>query len=158
MTQPAQVSPASGAALAGWGSRVGASIIDALPTIVVFIVLVLAFGDNDTSGSSVSFQLNGIPALVYFLFAVAWFVYNTVHRQGSTGQSVGKKALGIAIYQAGTSQPLGGGLTFARSLVHVVDAIPCFIGFLWPLWDKENRTFADMIMTSRAYRVQVRAG
>lgn len=44
------------------------------------------------------------------------------------------------------------GLTFARQLVHIVDAIPCFIGYLWPIWDKENRTFADMIMSTRVYK------
>jgi uncharacterized RDD family membrane protein YckC len=153
MTQPTNASPTAGGAFAGWGSRVAASIIDALPTLAVFIVLVVAFGDNDTSGSSVSVQLSGTPALVYFVFAIGWFVYNTVYLQGTKGQSAGKKVLGIAVYQAGTSQPLGAGLTFARSLVHIIDVIPCFIGFLWPLWDKENRTFADMIMTSRAYAV-----
>jgi uncharacterized RDD family membrane protein YckC len=131
---------------------VGASIIDAIPTAVVLTVLTAAFGSSDTSGSSFSFQLTGGPAVVYFVFAIAWYVYNTLYLQGGNGQSVGKKVLGIAVYKAGTSEPLGAGLTFARSLVHIVDAIPCFIGFLWPLWDKENRTFADMIMSSRSYR------
>ena len=47
---------------------------------------------------------------------------------------------------------IGGGLTFARQLVHVLDALPCGLGYLWPLWDRENRTFADMIMSTRVFK------
>lgn len=153
MTQSTDASQSGGVAYAGWGARVAASIVDAIPPVIVFSVLVAVFGESDTTSSSFSFQLTGGPAAVYFAFALAWYVYNTLYLQGGRGQSVGKKLLGIAVYRAGTSQPLGAGLTFARSLVHIVDAIPCFIGFLWPLWDKENRTFADMIMTSRSYKL-----
>jgi uncharacterized RDD family membrane protein YckC len=27
-----------------------------------------------------------------------------------------------------------------------VDAIPFFIGFLWPLWDRRRQTFADKLL------------
>lgn len=148
----AAYSTAAHRSYAGWLSRVGAAIIDSLPTIVVLAVLAAAFGESETTDSGFSFQLTGLPALVYFLFAIAWFVYNWVIRQGSTGQTVGKKVLGIAMLSADTHQPVGGGLSFARQLVHIVDALPCGLGYLWPIWDREKRTFADMIVSTRVYR------
>jgi uncharacterized RDD family membrane protein YckC len=151
MTQP--VGATAPAAYAAWGSRVGASIIDAAPTIVAFGVLGALFGTSKTSDGQASFTLDGGGFVLFLVIAVAWFGYNVLYQQGTTGQSFGKKIVGIAVYQAGTSRPLGPGLTFARQLVHTVDALPCFLGFLWPLWDKENQTLADMIMTSRSYKV-----
>ena len=67
-------------------------------------------------------------------------------------QTVGKRLLRIAVYGV-DRRPIGMGLTFVRQLAHIVDAIPCLIGYLWPLWDKENRTFADMIMSTRVHKV-----
>lgn len=138
---------------ASWISRVAAVIVDAIPTVAVLTILTVAFGDNETTSNSASFQLNGLPFVVYLLFAIGWFVYNWVIRQGSTGQTLGKRLLGISVLSATTQQPIGGGLTFARQLVHLLDGIPCLIGYLWPTWDRENRTFADMIMSTRVYKV-----
>ncbi len=38
------------------------------------------------------------------------------------------------------------GAAIGRAFVHIVDSIPCDIGYLWPLWDSKNQTFADKIM------------
>jgi hypothetical protein len=35
-----------------------------------------------------------------------------------------------------------------RQLAHIVDAIICYIGFLFPLWDNKRQTLADKIMTT----------
>jgi hypothetical protein len=56
------------------------------------------------------------------------------------------------VYRAGTTEPLGTGLSIGRQFVHILDSLPCLIGYLWPLWDKENRTFADMILDTRVYK------
>ncbi len=56
------------------------------------------------------------------------------------------------MFKTGTTEPLGPGLTFVRQLAHILDGIPCLIGYLFPLWDKEKRTFADMVMNSRVYQ------
>jgi uncharacterized RDD family membrane protein YckC len=36
-------------------------------------------------------------------------------------------------------------MTFVRGLAHIVDSIPCDLGYLWPLWDSKRQTFADKI-------------
>jgi uncharacterized RDD family membrane protein YckC len=127
--------------------------MDAAPNIVAFGVLGALFGTSKTTNGTASFHMSGGGFALFLLFAIAWLAYNLLYLQGTTGQSFGKKVVGIAVYQAGTSRPLGPGLTLARQLVHFVDAVPCYLGFLWPLWDNEKRTFADMIMSSRSYKV-----
>lgn len=136
----------------GWGARVLAVFADAVPVVIVLIILTVLFGESSASGGSASFSLNGFPALVYFAFAIGWFVYNTLHLQGTRGQSIGKKALNIGVYDL-DGKPIGMGRTFLRQLAHILDGIPCLIGYLWPLWDKEKRTFADMIMSTRVRKV-----
>lgn len=42
-------------------------------------------------------------------------------------------------------------MSFVRQIVHIVDALPCYIGYLWPIGDREKRTFADMILSTRVY-------
>ena len=39
-------------------------------------------------------------------------------------------------------------MTFVRGLAHFLDSLPCYIGYLWPLWDTKRQTFADKIMNS----------
>lgn len=138
---------------ASWLHRLAALIVDSVPTAVVFTVLAVAFGDTETSSSSFSLQLTGWPFGVYLVLSLGWFVYNWIHLQGSTGQTIGKRLLDISVVGADTRQPIGGGLTFARQLCHILDSLPCFLGYLWPLWDRERRTFADMIMSTRVVGV-----
>jgi len=32
--------------------------------------------------------------------------------------------------------------------LHILDALPLFLGFLWPIWDAKKQTFADKIIKS----------
>ena len=45
-----------------------------------------------------------------------------------------------------TWQPIGFGMSIVRQLVHAVDGAICYIGYLFPLWDKKRQTIADKIM------------
>jgi len=46
-------------------------------------------------------------------------------------------------------QPMGGGMCFVRDLCHILDALVCYLGFLWPLWDARRQClFADKIMNT----------
>ena len=59
--------------------------------------------------------------------------------------TLGKQMVGILISEE-DARPIGALLTFVRSLVHVLDGLACYIGYLWPLWDPKKQTFADKIM------------
>lgn len=142
--------------LAAWHERFLAYLADSVPIVVVFVVLALlddGSGTHSDGGSSgFNLQVTGFLGAIFYALTLAWFVYNWLIRQGATGQTVGKKAMDIAVL--GTSnEPIGAGLTFARQLAHVLDFLPCFLGYLWPLWDAEKRTFADMIVGTRVHHV-----
>jgi uncharacterized RDD family membrane protein YckC len=122
---------------AGWPQRVGAFLIDALCT-APFYILASVLGSGD----------NGLNAF-YFIFSLLGLVvqgYNRWFQQGKTGQSWGKKALGLRLVSEQTGQPIGAGMAFVRDLAHILDGLPCYIGYLWPLWDAKKQTFADKIL------------
>lgn len=119
--------------LAGFGARFQSAFVDWLgPSLIASLVQITI---NVTLG-----QLLAVAAL-------GWALYNA-YLQGSTGQSVGKKRVGLRLLREGDGQVLGGGLGIGRYFLHIVDALPLYLGFLWPLWDSKKQTFADKIVKS----------
>ena len=78
-----------------------------------------------------------------------WLIY----REGTTGQTPGKKMVNIRVLREADGQPLGFGMAFVRKICHAVDGI-CCLGYLWPLWDAKKQTFADKIMSSVVVKSQ----
>lgn len=159
--------------LAGWGSRFGAVLLDAL-IVGIPIIIGYAIGgamlfkaikdtctvDPDTglssctntasnSGTGTGLAIIGITALLSLILGI-W----QIAREGSTGQTIGKKAVGIRLVREIDGQPLGFGMALVRRLAHVVDGLPCYLGFLWPLWDAKSQTFADKIVSSLVIRTK----
>ncbi len=147
--QPAYGQPAYGGApaadYANWGKRVGAYLIDGLVVMVGYIPAIIggAINGSQADGSS---AIGTILTLIGFVAAIAIFVWNTCMKGGNTGYSIGKGALGIKLIGEQSGQPIGAGMAFVRYLCHIIDGIPCYLGYLWPLWDSKRQTFADKIM------------
>ncbi|WP_430792047.1 RDD family protein [Actinoplanes sp. G11-F43] len=130
------------AAYAGWGARFGAYLIDSL-IFAPFAILAAVLG----TGTDAATGLPTINAMYYVFYLLGLVVlgYNRWFQGGKTGQSWGRKALGIKLVSENTGQPIGAGNAFVRDLAHILDAIPCYIGFLFPLWDAKKQTFSDKI-------------
>ncbi len=79
---------------------------------------------------------------------LAYAVWNIGYRQGTTGSSIGKGVMKFKVVSETTGQPIGFGMSVVRQLAHFVDAIICYVGFLFPLWDSKRQTLADKIMTT----------
>jgi uncharacterized RDD family membrane protein YckC len=126
--------PGPVAPLASWGIRVGAYLIDILPTIVLYVI-----GFALAKTSSAIF-------LILLLAILGWTIYNRWYMGGTTGQSLGKKVTNIKLISEQTGQPIGMGMAFVRDLAHFVDGIICYVGFLFPLWDAKKQTLADKIV------------
>ena len=149
-----------GLAYAHWGKRVGAYLVDMLVAIPAYIVIgigvaVAGAGATTTTDPTTGVQTvsggNGIGvviAIIGYVLIFAILLWNTVFRQGRTGWSIGKQALGIRLVKEDSGEPMGAGLCFVRMIVHIVDGIPCYLGYLWPLWDAKKQTFADKIMST----------
>ena len=129
----------SGPPLAEWPKRAGAYLIDWIgPFIAVWIVALILGAIADTLGTLI--------LVVGYLAALAWGFYNA-YLAGQTGQSYGMQQFKIRLLREQDGQPIGGGLGIARVFVHIVDGIPCYVGWLWPLWDQKKQTFTDKIFT-----------
>ena len=154
--QPATGVP-HGVTFSHWGKRVGAYLIDGLLGLVANIPYLLgvviagASSDIDpvTGQATMSDGSAGIFLILSLISAVlslAYFVWNYCLKQGKTGYTVGKGVMGIKLVKAETGQPIGAGMAFVRYIAHILDAIPCGIGYLWPLWDAKRQTFADKVI------------
>lgn len=120
--------------LANWITRVGAYIVDGLIVAPFSLLAVLL-----DSGQ-------GALYWILVLAGVAVSGYNRWYLAGKTGQSWGKKALGIFLVNEADQQPIGAGKAFLRDLAHFIDGIICYIGYLFPLWDSKRQTIADKIV------------
>lgn len=131
--------------LAGWPLRAGGYIIDMLLLIPGYIVYYIGAPkgiDNTTGqtrGGNLAIMLIGVLIIIGIQVWNRWM-------KGGKGQTVGRKVVGITLVGEQTQQPIGTGLAFARDLAHIIDAIPCYIGFLFPLWDSKRQTLADKIL------------
>jgi uncharacterized RDD family membrane protein YckC len=85
--------------------------------------------------------------LIVDLAAIVWGLYNA-YQGGVTGQSYGKKIAGTRLIREDNGQPIGGGVGIGRYFLHILDGLPCYLGYLWPLWDSKRQTFADKILKS----------
>ena len=140
--------------LATWLPRVGATILDVLLLLPFEIIAIIAIAVGSKSGTydpntgvttpaTTSGAGLGIAAVMYigaFGFSL-WQLY----RQGTTGQTIGKRVVGIRVIRESDGQYTGFGMAFVRGLAHFLDGIACYIGFLWPLWDAKRQTFADKV-------------
>jgi len=135
--------PATATGYATWLQRVGGYLIDAL-CVAPFSILAALLGQSTD-------PTTGMPKLnaMYWIFGLLGLVvnaYNRWYQAGKTGQSWGRKALGIRLVGEQTGQPIGPGMAFVRDLAHIVDSLICFIGYLFPLWDAKKQTLADKIV------------
>lgn len=154
---------------AGWGARVGATLIDFLvaglvPMILVgvgygqFIAALIDEADlcDATAGPCGAPSVPGSALALIgigLLLSLAGGLF-LCYREGTTGQTPGKKALGISVLRELDGRPLGFGMAFVRRLCHGLDGAACYIGYLWPLWDDKKQTFADKILNSVVVRTR----
>ena len=144
-----------------WLTRVLAFLIDYAPVLVVYgIAFVISMVTQHES--CVTSPYSGVPAYCYqqestigvlvnwlaYLAIAAYVVWNYGYKQGTTGSSIGKSIMKFKVVSETTGEPLGFGMSLVRQIAHFVDAIICYVGFLFPLWDKKRQTLADKIMTT----------
>lgn len=129
------------------GRRFGAAVIDGFIDGAlaggVYAVLFGALFWWDTSGQ---WQWPAIILVLVPSFLVALLLFNRLYRVGARGQSWGKAAMGVAVVDRYTGEPIGLGRAVIRALVYVVPLVPltCFLDR-----SGELRTWADAAAGSR---------
>ncbi|MFF4035277.1 RDD family protein [Streptomyces sviceus] len=125
---------------ANWGQRFLGTLVDMLVFAVPYI-LVGVGAANKTAALVILGYLVIIGLAIWLLIM-----------EGRTGQTPGKKALGIRLVRESDGQPLGVGMAFVRRLAHFLDSLACYLGWLWPAWDAKRQTFADKVCSSIVIR------
>lgn len=156
---PGGPAPSAAGGGAGFGTRLGAYIIDALvvgvpSAIIVFIAFAAAPTEivvcNDGFGlcEQPTGAGWGIIGIAYIAVVVAYFAYYIV-LEGGTGQTIGKKAVNIKRVDAATGQPIGTGRAVGCVFGRMISGIPCYLGYFWMLWDADQQTWHDKMTTSK---------
>ncbi|MFC0862236.1 RDD family protein [Sphaerimonospora cavernae] len=144
---------------ADWVRRFGASIIDLFVVYLLpWFVSSIITGITDAMTQRYEFfdysvltawgiRLPQLILMIGSVGLVALFAAQII-LEGRTGQSVGKKLVGIRIVNMHTGQPIGIAMAFARRACRFLNVLPLGAGFLWPLWDKKKQTLADKVVDS----------
>jgi uncharacterized RDD family membrane protein YckC len=113
----------------GFWRRFAAAFLDGLVLAVPGIVFVLIFND-------------AIANLLSLIVGIGYFTY---FEGGPTGQTVGKKALGIRVIDFKAGGPIGYGRGLLRYVARYLSALVFFLGYFWMIWDAEKQTWQDKI-------------
>jgi uncharacterized RDD family membrane protein YckC len=109
--------------------RLGAALLDGLLIGVVERILQAILGRD-------------IGAALALAVGIAYFAY---FEGGPSGQTVGKRALGIRVIDFSSSGPIGFSRGVLRYFARWLSAIVFFLGYFWMLWDSEKQTWHDKI-------------
>lgn len=155
---------------ASFGQRAGAAVIDGLiltiPAVIAIGLAILLIGgiattsfssldDVAADGAGVGISLGFTGGLIVLLLVgqlvlvLGQALYAIGFEGGRLGQTIGKWALGIRVVDAdGTATPAPG-TAFLRYIVRSFGSQFLFLGYLWMLWDEENRTWHDLAADTR---------
>ncbi|WP_441958996.1 RDD family protein [Mycolicibacterium houstonense] len=131
--------------LASWRARAGAFAIDVLAGAGLIAILALL------AWSAPLYGWFWWVCTVAAALVTAAVLVNRIGLPAYTGWSVGRAVFGIRVVSAAGDAGLV--RLLLRDLAHLLDTAAVFIGWLWPLWDSRNRTFADLLTRTEVRRV-----
>jgi uncharacterized RDD family membrane protein YckC len=134
-------------ALAGFGSRFGAYVLDIIILIIPYLVIVIVMGSTLTSSSETSSLVAiGLTSLLTILFFFGYFI---ICEMLWSGHTVGKRALGIRVVSR-AGLPLTFSASLLRNIARLVDmlpVIPCpyLVGAIAIFASSKNQRLGDMM-------------
>lgn len=133
--------------LARWHVRAGALAVDVLPGLAVVATTAPWF----LAGPGIGWVWWVLTAVaVAALLAV---IVNRILLPALTGWTLGRALCGIRVVRRDGAQA-GLARLLLRELAHLLDTAALFVGWLWPLWDRRNRTFADLLLSTEVRTVE----
>jgi uncharacterized RDD family membrane protein YckC len=130
--------------LAGFGERLFADIVDyVIATVGSFLIWLIV--DRWMLGGQTGFMSDDGPPKVADFALFAWFLWNGTYLVGKTGQSWGRKLVGIKVVDA-EGGPIGFWRALGRNVFAALVSAPLFfLGFLWVLWDADKQAWHDKV-------------
>ena len=114
---------------AGFWRRFWALFLDGIVLGIVATVLEAIVGRS----------FGGIVALALYIGYFGYFIGSP------SGQTIGKRALGIRVIDAKTGGSIGFSRAVLRFFAAILSAIVFYLGYFWMLWDPEKQTWHDKI-------------
>ncbi len=124
---------------AGWWARAGAFAIDVLLGAGLVAAALMTGWSAPPRG-----WLWWLCMIIAAVTVVA-IGANRLLLPANTGWSLGRAVFGIAVVDR-DGDVVGTPRLALRDLAHLVDTVPLFLGWLWPLIDRRGRTFADILV------------
>ncbi len=135
------------------GKRIVALLIDSAlaagPLLVAYVIFIVLVGITaNSSGSGVGAALAAFLVFAAILWAIGFGVYNTIIRQGRTGQSIGKAHQKLRLVRDIDLQPIGAGMAAVRYFVPaLISNVTCgiygIVDYLFPLWEPNRKRLSD---------------
>jgi|ERR1035441_629538 uncharacterized RDD family membrane protein YckC len=121
-------------------------ILTVLALVVYFVV------DRSMLGNQGGFFEEQRSLTAAHIVAWAWFLWNLTYLVGATGQSWGRKIIGLKVVSTE-----GGTIGFWRSLgrnffAALISAPILSLGFLWVIWDDEKQAWHDKVFRTYVLR------
>jgi Mce-associated membrane protein len=132
---------------APWWARAAAFAVDVLPGAAVVTTMALA---------ALAVPLRDVWWWVCIAVGGLAIVLTAANRTlfpAITGWSLGRAVFGIAVVRR-DGAAAGPWRLVLRDLAHLLDTASVFVGWLWPLWDRRGRTFADLLARTEVRRAQ----
>jgi Mce-associated membrane protein len=134
--------------LASWPARAGALCLDVLLGLGVIAVLVPLVLSAPQRSWLWWVYMAVAAALVLLILANRWLL------PAVKGWSLGRAVLGIRVVRRSDGATAGFVRLLTRDFAHLLDTAALFIGWLWPLYDSRQRTFADLLLRTEVRDVE----
>jgi uncharacterized RDD family membrane protein YckC len=135
---------------AGLGARFVAAILDLLLLLLATALVALPFGVLASAvvltGNAPAWALGLIFGPLTLILVVLWLFYFT-YFESATGQTLGKRAMGIRVVDPTTGRPPTLTMALVRSVVRIVDWLPFLylVGFLVALVTSRRQRLGDLL-------------
>jgi uncharacterized RDD family membrane protein YckC len=125
-----------GSERAGFWRRFVAAFVDSILLAVVTVPITAAAG-MDPGASAGAMVVTAVISVAYIAVL-----------EGKSGQTLGKRAMGIWVVDADTGEPIGVSRAVGRWFARIVSSLPIYLGYFWMLWDGNKQTWHDKMVSS----------
>lgn len=128
----------------GFFERLIAYIVDA---IIISVVASVLYSPGFLTESGALDALSGLLGFV-------WTVGYPIYFWANTGQTIGKKLLGLKVVGPdGGTGGIGYGPAVMRLIGYFVSGFVFYLGFLWIIWDSTKQGWHDKIANTHVIKV-----
>ena len=129
------------------GRRIGAALIDIIVLFLIFGFVAATIGETETGNGNAAVRLADGQLAAFAALGLLYYGLG----EALTGQTLGKKLLGLKVVSADGS-PAGTGQVVIRTLLRVVDQFPIayLLGFVVMLaTGKQRKRIGDIVAKTR---------